>query len=137
MKEIDVVAAILERDGKILLAQRPPHGDQPGLWEFPGGKVEAGEDQPQALIRELREELAIDAKPARHVASHCGSVSGRLIHLHAWHVPQWRGEIQLLSHSALAWCAPQQASDYPLAPADIPLLAAFMASRAATFADGG
>jgi len=58
MKEIDVVAAILERNGKILLAQRPPHGDQPGLWEFPGGKMEAGESQPQALIRELREELA-------------------------------------------------------------------------------
>ena len=48
-KIIDVVAAIIERDGKILLAQRPPHADQPGLWEFAGGKVEHGESQPQAL----------------------------------------------------------------------------------------
>jgi len=136
MKEIDVVAAILERNGKILLAQRPPHGDQPGLWEFPGGKMEAGESQPQALIRELREELAIEAAPSHYVASHTRPVSGRLIHLHAWHVPHWQGEMQLLSHSALVWCAPEQASGYPLAPADIPLLDAFMASRDARPEDG-
>lgn len=136
MKEIDVVAAILERNGKILLAQRPPEGDQPGLWEFPGGKVEAGENQREALIRELREELAIDASPARYVASYSWPVSGRIIHLHAWHVPQWKGELQQLSHSALVWCLPNEASRYPLAPADIPLLKAFMASRAATPADG-
>lgn len=129
MKEIDVVAAIFERDGKILLACRPPSGDQAGLWEFPGGKVESGESQTQALIRELREELAIDAAPGRYVASHSRPVSGRIIHLHAWHVPHWRGEMQLLSHSELAWCTPEQARDYPLAPADIPLLDAFMASR--------
>ena len=69
-KIIDVVAAIIERDGKILLAQRPPHADQPGLWEFAGGKVEHGESQPQALARELEEELAIVARPTRYIASH-------------------------------------------------------------------
>lgn len=129
MKEIDVVAAILERDGKILLAQRPSHGDQPGLWEFPGGKVEAGESQADALIRELREELSIEAEPVGYVASYRWPVSGRMIHLHAWHVPRWQGEMQRLSHSALVWCAPAVAHTYPLAPADIPLLDAFMASR--------
>lgn len=82
-KIIDVVAAIIERDGKILLAQRPPHADQPGLWEFAGGKVEHGESQPQALARELEEELAIVARPTRYIASHQREVSGRLIHLHA------------------------------------------------------
>ncbi|EBS5474783.1 NUDIX domain-containing protein, partial [Salmonella enterica subsp. enterica serovar Ohio] len=51
IKKLDVVAAIIERDGKILLAQRPAHADQAGLWEFAGGKVEPGETQPQALIR--------------------------------------------------------------------------------------
>lgn len=61
IKKLDVVAAIIERDGKILLAQRPDHADQAGFWEFAGGKVEPGETQPQALIRELREELGIDA----------------------------------------------------------------------------
>ena len=57
LKTLDVVAAILEKEGKILLAQRPEHADQPGMWEFAGGKVEAGETQQEALIRELREEL--------------------------------------------------------------------------------
>ncbi|MCP5775810.1 NUDIX domain-containing protein, partial [Klebsiella pneumoniae] len=52
LKTLDVVAAILENEGKILLAQRPEHADQPGMWEFAGGKVEAGETQPEALIRE-------------------------------------------------------------------------------------
>ena len=61
MKTIDVVAAIIERDGKILLAQRPLHADQSGMWEFAGGKVESGESQPEALFRELREELGIEA----------------------------------------------------------------------------
>lgn len=63
LKTLDVVCAILERDGKILLAQRPLHADQPGLWELAGGKVEAGETQPEALARELREELGIEARP--------------------------------------------------------------------------
>ena len=67
MKTIDVVAAIIERDDKILLAQRPEHADQPGMWEFAGGKVESSETQPQALIRELREELGIEAPSPRTI----------------------------------------------------------------------
>lgn len=78
MKTIDVVAAIIERDDKILLAQRPEHADQPGMWEFAGGKVESSETQPQALIRELREELGIEAVVGRYIASHQREVSGRL-----------------------------------------------------------
>lgn len=83
LKTLDVVAAIIEKDDKILLAQRPAHADQPGMWEFAGGKVEAGETQPEALIRELREELGIEARPAQYVASHQREVSQRLINLHA------------------------------------------------------
>jgi (d)CTP diphosphatase len=90
-KTLDVVAAIIEQDGKILLAQRPPHADQPGLWEFAGGKVEPGESQPQALIRELQEELGITAEVERYIASHQREVSGRLIHLHAWWVARFSG----------------------------------------------
>ena len=135
LKIIDVVAAIIERDGKILLAQRPASADQPGLWEFPGGKVEPGESQPQALIRELREELAIDARPAAYVARQRKAVSGRMIHLHAWHVPAWEGEVTAMEHSALVWVSPQEALSYGLAPADMPLLAAFRALCAARPAD--
>ncbi len=68
LKTVDVVAAIIEKNGNILLAQRPAHADQPGMWEFAGGKVEAGETQPEALIRELQEELGIVALPAQYVA---------------------------------------------------------------------
>ena len=134
-KELDVVAAIIERDGKILLAQRPEGGDQPGLWEFPGGKVENGEPQPAALKRELREELGIEAEIGRYVASHRREVSGRLIHLHAWHVPSFRGELTAYCHSGLVWCYPAEAPDYDLAPADIPLLDAFRVLPDATPAD--
>ncbi|WP_368541187.1 pyrimidine (deoxy)nucleoside triphosphate diphosphatase [Enterobacter soli] len=135
LKTIDVVAAIIERDGKILLAQRPPHADQPGMWEFAGGKVEAEETQPEALVRELREELGIHARPGRYVASHQREVSGRAIHLHAWHVPEFSGELTAYCHSALAWCTPQEALTYSLAPADIPLLEAFILLRDARPAD--
>lgn len=132
LKTIDVVAAIIEQNGKILLAQRPPHADQAGLWEFAGGKVEAGENQQEALVRELQEELAITAWPACYVASHRREVSGRIIHLHAWYVPRFDGELVAREHSALAWCTPQEALAYDLAPADVPLLEAFMALPDAT-----
>ncbi|MGY5367489.1 pyrimidine (deoxy)nucleoside triphosphate diphosphatase [Enterobacter oligotrophicus] len=131
LKTLDVVAAIIEKDDKILLAQRPAYADQPGMWEFAGGKVEAGETQPDALIRELREELGIEAMPEQYVASHQREVSQRLIHLHAWHVPFFSGELKAHYHSALVWCTPEEALMYDLAPADIPLLEAFILLRAA------
>jgi (d)CTP diphosphatase len=135
MKTLDVVAAILERDGKILLAQRPAHADQPGMWEFAGGKVEPGESQPQALRRELHEELGIEAIVGQYVASHQREVSGRIIHLHAWHVPDYQGELHAYEHQQLVWCLPEEALTYPLAPADIPLLQAFILLRDARPAD--
>ena len=129
LKTVDVVAAIIEKDQKILLAQRPAHADQPGMWEFAGGKVEAGETQPEALARELWEELGIQAQPGQYVASHQREVSQRLINLHAWHVPAFSGEPTAHYHSALVWCTPEEAFDYPLVPADIPLLEAFILLR--------
>lgn len=99
--------------------------------EFAGGKVEAGETQPEALVRELREELGIEAQPERYIASHQREVSQRLINLHAWYVPAFSGTLTALHHSELVWCTPQEAFAYPLAPADIPLLDAFILLRAA------
>ncbi len=135
LKTLDVVAAIIVRDGKILLACRPETGDQPGLWEFPGGKVEAYETQPQALARELTEELGINATPERYIASHQREVSGRIINLHAWVVRRFEGEPRALHHSELIWCRPQDICQYALAPADIPLLEAFMCAPDAIPAD--
>lgn len=130
-KVIDVVAAIIEHNGQILLAQRPPHADQPGMWELAGGKVEPGETQAQALARELQEELGILAQPERYIASHQREVSARLIHLHAWWVPRFSAEPIARYHSQLCWCPPQEALTFNLAPADIPLLEAFIAQRPA------
>ena len=107
MKTLDVVAAIIERDGKILLAQRPLHADQSG----------------------------IEAVVGRYIASHQREVSGRLIHLHAWHVPSYQGELKAYEHQDIVWCSPEEALRYPLAPADIPLLEAFILLRDARPAD--
>ncbi|CAB1218019.1 pyrimidine (deoxy)nucleoside triphosphate diphosphatase [Serratia liquefaciens] len=128
MKIIDVVAAIIEKNGKILLAQRDADSDQAGLWEFPGGKVEAGESQPQALARELDEELGIVASVGNYVASNTWQQTERVIRLHAWRVEAFSGELQNRCHADFVWITPEQAFDYPLAPADAPLLMAYIAS---------
>ncbi|MBV0842268.1 pyrimidine (deoxy)nucleoside triphosphate diphosphatase [Serratia liquefaciens] len=128
MKIIDVVAAIIEKNGKILLAQRDADSDQAGLWEFPGGKVEAGESQPQALARELDEELGIVASVGNYVASNTWQQTERVIRLHAWRVEAFSGELQNRCHADFVWITPEQAFDYPLAPADVPLLTAYIAS---------
>ncbi|MEH0868686.1 pyrimidine (deoxy)nucleoside triphosphate diphosphatase [Serratia liquefaciens] len=128
MKIIDVVAAIIEKNGKILLAQRDADSDQAGLWEFPGGKVEAGESQPQALARELDEELGIVASVGNYVASNTWEQTERVIRLHAWRVEAFSGELQNRCHADFVWITPEQAFDYPLAPADVPLLTAYIAS---------
>ena len=83
MKIIDVVAAILEQNGQILLAQRGTGSDQAGQWEFPGGKVETGESQPEALARELDEELGICARIGDYVGSNQWQQGERIIRLHA------------------------------------------------------
>lgn len=132
-KILHVVAAIIERQGRILLAQRGASQDQSGLWEFPGGKVEAGESQLQALQRELEEELGLACQVSDYVASSTLLQPGRRIHLHAWRVQPDAGEPQAREHAALHWVTPQQALDYPLAPADLPLLQAYLA-RLARFA---
>ncbi|HEJ8098842.1 TPA: pyrimidine (deoxy)nucleoside triphosphate diphosphatase [Serratia marcescens] len=129
MKIIDVVAAILEQNGRILLAQRGAGSDQAGLWEFPGGKVEAGESQPEALARELDEELGICARIGNYVGSNQWQQGERLIRLHAWQVAEFSGELQQRCHSALVWVTPQQAQEYALAPADVPLLAEYIAAQ--------
>ncbi|MDA5497000.1 pyrimidine (deoxy)nucleoside triphosphate diphosphatase [Yersinia aleksiciae] len=126
---IDVVAAIIERNGEVLLAQRNSSSDQAGLWEFPGGKVEAGETQPQALVRELAEELNIAATVAGYIATNQWDSGKKIIRLHAWHIENFSGEPLLHCHSAIVWLLPEEAYHYPLAPADIPLLDAFIAQK--------
>lgn len=125
MKIIDVAAAVIERpDGSFLLGQRAPDTFYPGYWEFPGGKVEAGETPRQALVRELHEELEIEVLRAtpwivrEHVYEHAH------VRLHFFRVPEWRGEIKDHVHAALEWQRPGAETVAPMLPANAPVLAA-------------
>lgn len=122
MKTIDVVAALIERNGELLLARRDASSDQAGLWEFPGGKVEAGESQQAALVRELQEEMGITATVEEFVATSELRQPQRLIRLHGWRVSSFSGVIRLQCHSEFRWLSPADVMSFELAPADIPLI---------------
>ncbi|MDO6386327.1 Nudix family hydrolase [Uliginosibacterium sp. 31-12] len=131
MKKIThVAAAVITRpDGSFLLGQRAPDTFYPGYWEFPGGKVEAGETPREALVRELAEELAIEVEVAHpwltreHVYEHAH------VHLHFFEVTQWRGEAHAKVHSALAWQQADALEVGPMLPANGPILKALRLPR--------
>ena len=120
-----VAAALVDVDGRVLIGQRPPGKQMEGLWEFPGGKVEAGETPEDALVRELHEELGIvarrDCLAASVFASHAYEGFHLLMPLYL--LRRWEGEVARREHAALAWVRPARLFDYPMPPADAPLCA--------------
>lgn len=120
-----VAVALVDVDGRVLIAKRPEGKKLAGLWEFPGGKVEPGERPEQALIRELKEELGIDVNEACLApfvfASHAYESFHLLMPLYLCR--RWSGVVVKHEHAALAWVKPNQLSDYPMPPADEPLVA--------------
>ncbi|CAI9413097.1 8-oxo-dGTP diphosphatase [Pleomorphomonas sp. T1.2MG-36] len=125
MKMVLVVAcALVDADGRILLAQRPEGKTLAGLWEFPGGKLELGERPEDALIRELQEELGIAVKHAclapLTFASHAYDDFHLLMPLYVCR--RWEGDVAGREGQALAWVRPQKLRDYPMPPADEPLI---------------
>ncbi|MBA98236.1 MAG: (deoxy)nucleoside triphosphate pyrophosphohydrolase [Sulfitobacter sp.] len=116
--------ALIDVDGRVLLAQRPPGKPMAGLWEFPGGKVEAGETPEAALIRELHEELGIDTWASclapLTFASHAYEDFHLLMPLFACR--KWQGTPQSNEGQALKWVRPNALKDYPMPAADIPLI---------------
>lgn len=118
-------AALVDSDGRVLICQRPEGKQLAGLWEFPGGKVEAGETPEAALIRELEEELGIAVAPACLApfvfASHAYESFHLLMPLYL--IRRWEGEVQRREHAAIAWVKPVRLGDYPMPPADKPLVA--------------
>ena len=120
-----VACALIDADGRVLLCQRPQGKQLAGLWEFPGGKVEPGETPEAALIRELKEELAIDVKVACLAPFVFASHSYETFHLlmPLYLCRRWDGFVQAIEHPALAWVRPEQLSDYAMPPADAPLVA--------------
>lgn len=123
-----VAAALLDVDGRVLLAQRPQGKALAGLWEFPGGKVEAGERPEQALIRELKEELGIDVAEACLApfafASHAYPEHHLLMPLYVCR--RWGGQVRPAEGQPLKWLRPVDMRDLPMPPADGPLVAHLM-----------
>ena len=125
MKLVLVVAvALVDPDGRILLARRPEGKTLAGLWEFPGGKVDAGERPEQALIRELAEELGVTVREPclapLTFASHAYDDFHLLMPLFACR--RWQGMAHGREGQALAWVRPDRLRDYPMPPADLPLI---------------
>ncbi|MEM7442060.1 MAG: (deoxy)nucleoside triphosphate pyrophosphohydrolase [Pseudomonadota bacterium] len=132
MKEADELptvlvsaVALIDVDGRVLIAQRPEGKSMAGLWEFPGGKVKEGETPEAALIRELNEELAIDTQESCLApftfASHAYDSFHLLMPLYLCR--RWQGTPRPLEGQVLKWVRPMALRDYPMPPADKPLVA--------------
>ncbi|MGZ5931220.1 MAG: (deoxy)nucleoside triphosphate pyrophosphohydrolase [Rhizomicrobium sp.] len=116
--------ALIDPDGRVLIAQRPPGKSMVGLWEFPGGKVEPGERPEETVIRELREELGITIKEPCLApftfASHTYTDFQLLMPLYVCR--RWEGTVTAREHAALKWVKPRELAQYPMPPADLPLI---------------
>ncbi len=119
-----VAAALVDQDGRVLLAQRPEGKSMAGLWEFPGGKVKDGETPEFALVREIEEELGIETREGCYSPIAFASHSYEDFHLlmPLFVCRAWKGEVTAIEHQALQWVKPQDMGDYPMPEADIPLV---------------
>ena len=120
--------ALIDPDGRVLIAQRPPQKAMAGLWEFPGGKIEPGERPEETVIRELAEELGIAVKEPCLApfafASHAYPDFHLLMPLYVCR--RWDGTMTAKEGQRLAWVRPNRLRDYPMPPADEPLVAHLM-----------
>jgi 8-oxo-dGTP diphosphatase len=120
-----VAAALVDVDGRVLICKRPQGKQLAGMWEFPGGKVEAGETPEACLIRELNEELGIEVAEACLAPFAFTSYGYDSFHLlmPLYLCRRWDGLVQAKEHEAVAWVKPIRMADYPMPPADAPLVA--------------
>ncbi len=116
--------ALVDADGRVLIAKRPEGKAMAGMWEFPGGKVETGERPELALIRELKEELGIDVTEAclapLTFASHAYEKFHLLMPLYVCR--RWKGMVSALEGQELKWVKPNRLREHPMPPADLPLI---------------
>ncbi len=119
-----VAVALVDADGRVLISQRPEGKALAGLWEFPGGKLEAGERPETALIRELKEELGIDVAESclapLTFASHAYPDFHLLMPLYVCR--RWKGQVAAQEGQMIKWVRPKALREYPMPPADIPLI---------------
>jgi mutator protein MutT len=117
-----IAAGVIEINGKILIAQRAKEGVDLGKWEFPGGKVEAGETLEECLKRELFEELGIQAQVGEYLCTSTFQHKDSLFDMCAFKVPSYEGEISLTEHSAMAWVTPAELYNYDMPAPDLPIV---------------
>jgi 8-oxo-dGTP diphosphatase len=117
--ELQVAAGVLlDGEGQALIAQRAPDSHMGGAWEFPGGKIAAGETSLEGLVRELQEELAIRVQYARHLLRFSHHYPDRTVHLHVWQVLTWDGDPAGVEGQPLRWVALEELLNEGLLPAD-------------------
>lgn len=126
---IKVTCAILERDGLVLITQRSEKMKQPLLWEFPGGKVEAGESEEESLIREIAEELHLQVVPVARLTPVVHRYGDTSIELIPYTCRFAGGTVKLQEHSAYAWAAPSDLLSYDWCPADLPIVEEYLRLR--------
>ncbi|HEV2320923.1 MAG TPA: Nudix family hydrolase [Gammaproteobacteria bacterium] len=125
LPEIEVVAAVLrDRDGRVLIAERPAGKPLAGFWEFPGGKLEPGEPAASALKRELKEELGIHVERAHRLLRLSHTYPERRVHLDVWRVVRYSGAPASHEGQRLAWVPPAELRSWRLLPADEPIVTA-------------
>ena len=124
--EIGVAAAIILREGAVFLTRRGTEELYPGMWEFPGGKIENGESPEDCCRRELREELGIDAEIGKLFIESLHRYPEATVRLLVYYIDAFKGEITLSSHDRAAWVQPKDLLAYPLLPADRPVAEALL-----------
>ena len=126
---LEVVAAVFCRDDRVLCLRRSASRSQAGLWEFPGGKVEANESLAEALVREIKEELRVVIEVGDYLGEnlHPSEIknhkeTGQQIRLHAFLVDDWSGAIELIDHDQMLWCTATQMQTLNWSAADVPFV---------------
>ena len=122
MKITEVVAALIWRDDKFMICQRPAHKARGLLWEFVGGKVEEGETKQQALIRECREEIAVTLGVGEVFMDVTHEYPDLTVHLTLFNATIAEGEPQMLEHVDIRWITPREIPEYDFCPADVEIL---------------
>jgi len=126
-RQIHVVGAVVVQDGLVLATQRGTDGSLPGLWEFPGGKIEPGESKEAALVREIDEELGCTVEVQGEVATTAYEYEFGVVTLTTFYCRLVAGTPQLTEHASMAWLRPDELGSIDWAPADIPAVAKIQA----------
>ena len=122
MKHIDVTAAVIEREGRFLIAKRKPGKHMEHKWEFPGGKIEPLETPGQCLLRELKEEFGIETEIGDFMTESIFEYDDRIVRLLGYDVKYISGDFELNDHSEIKWVFPHEFDQYDFAPADLPII---------------